>query len=114
MNAIDPSIIEMIDSSCERVNAGELAGLVIGCEATNFSVGANVGLVGMFAMNKQFEPIEQAVKGIQDAYMKMKYCSGPVVVAPRGMAWAAGQGVMHGAWCVPWRGRPAWWSSGSA
>ncbi|HSQ37300.1 MAG TPA: 3-hydroxyacyl-CoA dehydrogenase/enoyl-CoA hydratase family protein [Acidimicrobiia bacterium] len=98
MNAIDPSIIEMIDSSCERVNAGELVGLVIGSEATNFSVGANVGLVGMFAMNKQFEPIEQAIKGIQDAYMKMKYCSGPVVVAPRGMALGGGaECVMHGA-----------------
>jgi len=77
MNAIDPSIIEMVDSSVDRVNAGELAGLVVGSEAANFSVGANVGLVGMFAMNKQFEPIEQAVKAMQDAYMKMKYCSGP-------------------------------------
>ena len=97
MNAFDPTIVEMIDSSCERVNAGELAGLVIGSEATNFSVGANVGLVAMFAMNKQFEPIEQAVKAMQDSFMKMKYCEGPVVVAPRGMALGGGaECVMHG------------------
>jgi len=97
MNAFDPTLVEMIDSACDRVNDGQLAGLVVGNEATNFSVGANVGLVGMFAMNKQFEPIEQAVKAMQDAFMKMKYCSGPVVVAPRGMALGGGcECVMHG------------------
>lgn len=97
MNAFDPTIVEMIHKACDRVNDGGLAGLVVGSEATNFSVGANVGLVGMFAMNKQFEPIEQAVKDMQDSFMKMKYCSGPVVVAPRGMALGGGcECVMHG------------------
>jgi 3-hydroxyacyl-CoA dehydrogenase len=98
MNSIDAQIIGMLDEACERVNNGELAGLVVGSEATHFSVGANVGLVAMLAMNKDWAGIEGAVKGIQDAHMKMKYCTGPVVVAPRGMALGGGcECVMHGA-----------------
>ncbi|MCU0281688.1 MAG: 3-hydroxyacyl-CoA dehydrogenase/enoyl-CoA hydratase family protein, partial [Acidimicrobiia bacterium] len=97
MNSIDAQIIGMLDEACERVNNGELAGLVVGNEAPNFSVGANVGLVAMLAMNKDWAGIEAAVKGIQDAHMKMKYCTGPVVVAPRGMALGGGcECVMHG------------------
>jgi 3-hydroxyacyl-CoA dehydrogenase len=97
MNSIDAQIIGMLDEACERVNNGELAGLVVGNEAPNFSVGANVGLVAMLAMNKDWAGIEAAVKGIQDAHMKMKYCRGPVVVAPRGMALGGGcECVMHG------------------
>ena len=98
MNAIDAQIIEMVDSACERVNQGELVGLVVGSEAANFSVGANIGLVGMLAMSNMWDELEQAVAGIQNAFMKMKFCSGPVVVAPRGMALGGGcEAVMHGA-----------------
>jgi 3-hydroxyacyl-CoA dehydrogenase len=88
MNAIDGQIIEMIDRACDLVDAGELTGLVIGNEATNFSVGANVGLIGMLAMNKDWDQIEIAVQAIQQAFMRMKYCDGPVVVAPRGRSWS--------------------------
>ena len=98
MNAIDAQIIEMVDSACERVNQGELVGLVVGSEAVNFSVGANIGLVGMLAMSNMWDELEQAVADIQNAFMKMKFCAGPVVVAPRGMALGGGcEVVMHGA-----------------
>ncbi|MFH2072828.1 MAG: 3-hydroxyacyl-CoA dehydrogenase/enoyl-CoA hydratase family protein, partial [Actinomycetota bacterium] len=98
MNAIDGQIGEMIQKAVEMVNAGELVGLVIGNEATNFSVGANVGLVGMLAMNQQFDEIGDLVKSLQDTLMAMRYCDGPVVTAPRGMALGGGcEIVMHGA-----------------
>jgi 3-hydroxyacyl-CoA dehydrogenase len=97
MNAIDAQIVEMIDKGCEMVNDGELVGLVVGNEATNFSVGANVGLVGMLAMSKDWDQIDAAVSGMQQAYLRMKYCNGPVVIAPRGMALGGGcEAVMHG------------------
>jgi 3-hydroxyacyl-CoA dehydrogenase len=41
--------------------------------------------------------LDQAIAGIQNAYMRMKYCDGPVVIAPRGMALGGGaEAVMHG------------------
>ncbi len=97
MNAIDGTILEIIETGCDMVDNGELVGLVVGNDETNFSVGANVGLIGMLAMSKDWDQIGQAVSGIQDAYMRMKYCDGPVVVAPRGMALGGGcEAVMHG------------------
>ena len=97
MNAIDGTILEVIEAGCDMVDSGELVGLVVGNEASNFSVGANVGLIGMLAMSKDWDQIGQAVSAIQDAHMRMKYCDGPVVVAPRGMALGGGcEAVMHG------------------
>ncbi|MFZ0493597.1 MAG: 3-hydroxyacyl-CoA dehydrogenase/enoyl-CoA hydratase family protein [Acidimicrobiia bacterium] len=97
MNSIDAQIIEMLDRAVDKVDSGELVGLVVGSEAANFSVGANIGLVGMLAMSNMWDELEGAIAGIQNAYMKMKYCKGPVVVAPRGMALGGGcEAVMHG------------------
>lgn len=97
MNAFDDTILEMLATACRKVDDGELAGLVIGNEAPNFSVGANVALIGMFAMSKDWDQIDGAVRLIQDTFMRMKYCDGPVVVAPRGMALGGGcECIMHG------------------
>jgi 3-hydroxyacyl-CoA dehydrogenase len=96
MNSIDAQIVEMIDAACERVDRGELKGLVVGSEADDFSVGANIGLVGMLAMSEMWDELEGAVAAIQNAYMKMRSCRGPVVAAPRGMALGGGcEAVMH-------------------
>ncbi len=96
MNSIDAQIVEMIEKACDMVDDGSLMGLVVGNEAPNFSVGANIGLVGMLAMSNMWGELEAAVAGIQHAYMRMKYCKGPVVAAPRGMALGGGcEAVMH-------------------
>jgi 3-hydroxyacyl-CoA dehydrogenase len=97
MNAIDAQIVEMIEIACQMVDDGELVGFVVGNEATNFSVGANVGLIGMLAMSKDWDQIDAAVAAMQQSYLRMKYCNGPVVIAPRGMALGGGcEAVMHG------------------
>jgi 3-hydroxyacyl-CoA dehydrogenase len=97
MNAIDNTILEMIATGCDMVDAGDLVGLVVGNEAANFSVGANVGLIGMLAMSQDWDQVTEAVRVIQDTFMRMKYCDGPVVIAPRGMALGGGcEAVMHG------------------
>jgi len=98
MNAIDQDIIALIHKSVDMVNDGELVGLVVGNEAPNFCVGANVAGVMMAAMMKQFDQIEKLIDELQQGLMKMKYCRGPVVTAPRGMALGGGAEIMmHGA-----------------
>jgi len=97
MNALDNTILEVIAAGCDMVDAGELVGLVVGNDDTNFSVGANVGLIGMLAMSQDWDQIDQTVGILQDTLMRMKYGEGPVVVAPRGMALGGGcEVVMHG------------------
>jgi 3-hydroxyacyl-CoA dehydrogenase len=90
MNSIDNQIVEVIERACDLVNEGELAGLVVGNEAPNFSVGANIGLLGMLATAGMWDELDRAVAAGQNANMKMKYCRGPVVAAPRGMTLGGG------------------------
>ncbi len=52
MNALDNTILEVIATGCDMVDAGELVGLVIGNDDTNFSVGANVGSSGCWRCPK--------------------------------------------------------------
>jgi 3-hydroxyacyl-CoA dehydrogenase len=97
MNAIDNNILGMLETGCSMVDDGELVGLVVGNEDAVFSAGANLGLIGMLAMSKDFDQIDQALRLMQQTMMRMKYCDGPVVVAPRGMVLAGGcEIMMHG------------------
>jgi len=89
MNALDPDIFAMGYSALEELEKG-YAGLVIGNQGENFSVGANVFNVVMAAEAKQFDQIEQGVKGMQDLLMNFRYCNKPVVAAPFGMALGGG------------------------
>jgi len=92
MNALDPDIFAMGYSALEELEKG-YAGLVIGNQGENFSVGANVFNVVMAAEAKQFDQIEQGVKGMQDLLMNFRYCSKPVVAAPFGLALGGGAEV---------------------
>jgi 3-hydroxyacyl-CoA dehydrogenase len=85
MNTLDGDIREMLLASVEEVEAGDWRGLVIGNEAADFSVGANLaGGVG------DFDAIEQAVRGMQDALMAVRFCSKPSVTAPAGRTLGGG------------------------
>jgi 3-hydroxyacyl-CoA dehydrogenase len=85
MNTLDADVVEMLRASVEEVEAGDWRGLVIGNEAADFSVGAN--LAGGVS-----DPgaIEKAVRGTQDALTAVRFCSKPVVTAPAGRALGGG------------------------
>ena len=85
MNTLDADVTEMLRASVEEVEAGDWRGLVIGNEAADFSVGANLaGGVGDAAA------VERAVRGTQDALAAVRFCSKPVVTAPAGRALGGG------------------------
>lgn len=93
MNAIDPDILEMIDKALNMV-ANRYKGLVIYNEATNFSVGANLGLIMFAANTAAWDDIESTVRDGQQAYRALKYAPFPVVGAPSGMALGGGCEVL--------------------
>jgi 3-hydroxyacyl-CoA dehydrogenase len=89
MNALDPGVLEMVAKAVEMV-PGTYKGLVIHNEGSNFSVGANLGLM-LFAVNIAAWPeIDAMIKQGQEAYKAMKYAPFPVVGAPSGMALGGG------------------------
>jgi len=93
MNAIDDDILEMIGKALSIV-PGAYQGLVIYNEGTNFSVGANLGMVLFAANTAAWDAIDATVRGGQQAYKALKYAPFPVVGAPSGMALGGGCEVL--------------------
>jgi 3-hydroxyacyl-CoA dehydrogenase len=101
MNAVDQFVIQMIFDSCDSVEK-DFMGMVVGNHATNFSVGANVFMVLIAAQKGDWDVLEKLIEEFQNANMRMKYLSKPVVTAPAGMALGGGCEIaMHGAKCQP-------------
>lgn len=95
--SIGPDLIDMIQKSIEEVEKPGWVGLVVGNQAPNYCVGANLLMVVMYANDGKFDDIAMASRALQDACMKMKYCAKPVVTAPHSLALGGGAEIpMHG------------------
>ena len=71
-------------------------GLVIGNQGKNFCVGANLGMILMEAQDDNIFELDFVIRSFQNAMMKIKYSSKPVVAAPFGMTLGGGAEV-----CLP-------------
>ncbi len=95
MNSIDEGIIEMLRYSVEE-GQKQFRAVVINNEAADFSAGANLMLVLMGAKAGQWEMIEAALNGLQQAHQLLKYSPIPVIAAPSGRALGGGcEIIMH-------------------
>jgi len=65
-------------------------GLVIGHQGADFSLGANLGLVFMYAIEQDYDEIDFMVRGFQNSTMRIRYSSVPVVVCPQGRTLGGG------------------------
>ena len=97
MNAIDNEIVDMQNYAVELLNTdSRWNGMVVANQAEHFSVGANLMLMWMSAMNGDWDSIRQVVVGFQHANKAMKYAKKPVIIAPHGMALGGGCEVVLG------------------
>ncbi len=95
-NAIGEGIGNGLMEAVEMAENGNWKGLVIGNNAKNFTVGANLMAVGMFAMQKQFDQLERMVDGFQQVNMRLRTCKVPVVTATQGYVFGGGcEILMH-------------------
>lgn len=94
-NAIGLDIIQMINFALDEVGRN-YKGLVIGNQAKNFCVGANLAMILMEAQDDNYFEIELVVRQFQQAMMKIKYSPKPVVAAPFGMTLGGGTEI-----CLP-------------
>jgi 3-hydroxyacyl-CoA dehydrogenase len=85
MNTIGSEVLEAMNKSI-GIAEEKFKGLVIANNGANFSAGANVGMIFMFAVEQEYDELAMAVRMFQNTMMRVRYSAIPVVIAPHGLA----------------------------
>ncbi|WP_282111843.1 3-hydroxyacyl-CoA dehydrogenase/enoyl-CoA hydratase family protein [Maribacter stanieri] len=89
MNTIGGDVLAGLNKAIDMAEK-DFQGLVVGNQAANFSVGANIGMIFMMAVEQEYDELNMAIKMFQDTMMRMRYSSIPTVSAPHGMTLGGG------------------------
>ncbi|KUG13898.1 3-hydroxyacyl-CoA dehydrogenase [Elizabethkingia sp. HvH-WGS333] len=95
MNSLGGEVLDGLNRAIDLAEK-EYDGLVIGNQAANFSVGANLAMILMMAVDQDWDDLNMAINYFQQSMMRVRYSSIPVVVAPHGMTLGGGcEMTMH-------------------
>ncbi len=89
MNSIGSGVLQGINKAIDLAEK-DYKGLVIGNQAANFSVGANIAMIFMLAVEQEYDELNMAIKMFQNTMMRIRYSGIPVVAAPHGMTLGGG------------------------
>ena len=89
MNSIGGDSLQAIQYAIERTEES-YKGLVIANQGQNFSVGANLAMIFMMAIEQDYDEIDFAVRAFQQTTQKIRYSDIPVVVATHAIALGGG------------------------
>ncbi|MEO6187528.1 MAG: 3-hydroxyacyl-CoA dehydrogenase/enoyl-CoA hydratase family protein, partial [Ginsengibacter sp.] len=85
MGSMGSEVLEAVNKSIS-IAEEKYKGLVIANEGPQFSAGANVGMIFMYAAEQEFDELDMAIRMFQNGMMRVRYSSIPVVVAPHGLS----------------------------
>lgn len=83
------AVIEGLNKAVDMAEK-DFRGLVVGHQGPDFSLGANLGLVFMYAIEQDYDEIDFMVRMFQNSTMRLRYSSVPVVVCPQGRTLGGG------------------------
>ena len=89
-NAIGEGIGKALAEAVDLAESENWKGIVVGNNAKQFSVGANLMGIGMMAMQNQYDQLDQMVADFQSVNMKIRTSKIPVVVATQGYVFGGG------------------------
>jgi len=89
MNSLGGDVITGLNKALDLAEK-EYNGLVVGNQGDNFSVGANIGMIFMMAVEQEYDELNAAIRAFQQTMMRMRYSSVPVIAAPHGMTLGGG------------------------
>lgn len=89
MNTIGGDVLSGLNKAIDLAEK-DFDALVVGNQGPNFSVGANIGMIFMMAVEQEYDELNAAVKYFQDSCMRLRYSAIPTIVAPHGMTLGGG------------------------
>ncbi|MDN5216190.1 3-hydroxyacyl-CoA dehydrogenase/enoyl-CoA hydratase family protein [Fulvivirgaceae bacterium BMA12] len=89
MNSMGPEVVEGLNTVFS-IAEKDFRGIVIGNEGQNFSAGANLAMLFMFACEQEWDEINMMIAQFQNTMRKARFSSVPVVVATSGLALGGG------------------------
>lgn len=90
MNAIGEGILTGLNESIKIAEEQGWRGMVIGNNAPNFTVGANLMMVAMLAFQQEWDELNMATNMFQQTSMRLRYSAIPVVAATQGYVFGGG------------------------
>jgi 3-hydroxyacyl-CoA dehydrogenase len=89
MNSIGSDTMSMMKFAIDEVEKNHV-GLVIGNQGGNFSAGANIMMLLLAAQEEEWDDINLMIHTFQQANMRLRYSTKPVVAAPYGLSLGGG------------------------
>ncbi|WP_026838246.1 3-hydroxyacyl-CoA dehydrogenase/enoyl-CoA hydratase family protein [Gillisia sp. JM1] len=89
MNSIGGDVLDGLNKALD-IAEKDYQGLVVANNGANFSVGANIGMIFMMAVEQEYDELNMAIKYFQDTMMRMRYSGIPTVAAPHAMSLGGG------------------------
>jgi len=90
MNSIGSGVLQGINKAIDLAEKEDYNGVIIGNQDANFSVGANLAMIFMFAVEQEYDELNLAIQMFQNTMMRLRYSGVPVVAAPHGMTLGGG------------------------
>ncbi|MDH5367002.1 MAG: 3-hydroxyacyl-CoA dehydrogenase/enoyl-CoA hydratase family protein [Cyclobacteriaceae bacterium] len=95
MNSLGGEVLEGLNKAIGMAE-DNYRGLVIGNQGAQFSAGANLGILFMYAIEQEYDEVDFMIRHFQNSMMRVRYSSVPVVVAPHGLTLGGGcEMTMH-------------------
>ena len=89
MNSLGGGVLAGINAGIELAEK-DFRGVVISNQGQNFTVGANLAMIFMFAVEQEWDELNFAIQHFQNTMMRVRYSGVPVVVAPHQMTLGGG------------------------
>ncbi|MDO6802782.1 3-hydroxyacyl-CoA dehydrogenase NAD-binding domain-containing protein [Wenyingzhuangia sp. 1_MG-2023] len=89
MNTLGSGVLQAINKGIDLAET-EYDAVILGNQATNFSVGANLAMVFMLAVEQEYDELNFAVQYFQKTVMRMRYSTCPTLITPRGLTLGGG------------------------
>jgi 3-hydroxyacyl-CoA dehydrogenase len=89
MNTMGSEIVSALNHSID-IAEKDFRGMVVGNNAPNFSAGANLAMLLMFAIDQEYDEIDLMVRMFQKTMMRTRYSAIPIVTAPHGLSLGGG------------------------